>query len=102
LEYKLVENVDYHKCRLSRKSRMFGKGALLESDQDEYIELPTFNACGRAFDGDTVVVEVLCGSLIGLFHQKKYLKEWKRAMRDIHPCTFDLGFTVRVGAKLRC
>jgi len=34
--------------------------------------------------------------------QKNYLKERKRALSDIHPCIFDLGLTVRVGAKLRC
>jgi len=34
--------------------------------------------------------------------EKNYLKELKRAMSDILPRTFDLGLTVRVGAKLRC
>jgi len=36
------------------------------------------------------------------FTRKNYFTERKRALRCIHPRTFDLGITVRVGAKLRC
>jgi len=36
------------------------------------------------------------------FSEKNYLKKSKRAMSDIHPRTFELELTVRVGAKLRC
>ena len=51
----------YHKCRLNRKDWSSGKGMVLESDPDNpsYIELPTAIACGRAFDGDIVVIEVI-------------------------------------------
>jgi len=35
----------------------------------------------------------------GYFTKKNYLQEQKCAMSDIHPCTFDLGLTVRDGAS---
>jgi len=36
--------------------------------------------------------------------EKNYFTERKRALRYIHPRTFDFGFTVKVGGgtKLRC
>jgi len=37
-----------------------------------------------------------------LFHRKKMKLEKKSKLHYIHPCTIYVGFTVRVGAKLRC
>jgi len=36
------------------------------------------------------------------FTGKNYITERKRALCYIHPRKFYVGFTVRVGAKLRC
>jgi len=33
---------------------------------------------------------------------EKYFTERKTALRYIHPRTFYVGFTVKIGAKLRC
>jgi len=37
-----------------------------------------------------------------LFHRKKLFYREKKSIRYIHPRTLYVGFTVRVGAKLRC